>query len=53
MGFLKNFLRSNYRDGDAPHGVSSFRNLSEEQLEAHMSVARNWDFTLSDAIRPS
>ena len=53
MGFLKNFLRSNYRDGDAPHGVSSFRNLSEEQLEAHMSVARYGDFTLSDAIRPS
>ncbi|MBL8818202.1 MAG: hypothetical protein JNL58_19400 [Planctomyces sp.] len=53
MGFLKNFLKSNYRDGDAPHGLSSFRNLSEEQLEAHMSVARYGDFTLSDAIRPS
>ena len=53
MGFLKNFLRSNYRDGDAPHGVSSFRSLTEEQLEAHMSVARYGDFTLSDAVRPS
>ncbi len=53
MGFLKNLLKSNYRDGDAPHGVSSFRNLSETQLEAHMSVARYGDFTLSDAVRPS
>ncbi len=53
MGFLKNFLKSNYRDGDAPRGLSSFRNLTEEQLEAHMSVARYGDFTLSDAVRPS
>ena len=53
MGFLKNFLRSNYRDSDAAHGESSFRNLTEEQLEAHMSVARYGDFTLSDAVRPS
>lgn len=53
MGFLKNILKSTYRDGDAPHGVSSFRNLSEQQLEAHMSVARYGDFTLSDAVRPS
>ncbi len=53
MGFLKNFLKSNYRDGDVPHGVSSFRTLSEDQLEAHMSVARYGDFTLSDAVRPA
>ena len=53
MGFLKNFLKTNYRDGEAPHGVSSFRDLSEEQLDAHMSVARYGDFTLTDAVRPS
>lgn len=53
MSFLKNFLKSNYRDGEAPHGVSSFRNLSEEELEAHMSISRYGDFTLTDAVRPS
>lgn len=53
MGFLKNILKSTYRDGDSPQGGSSFRDLTEEQLEAHMSIARYGDFTLSDAIRPS
>jgi len=53
MGFLKKFLKSNYRDGEARHGISSFRDLSETQLEEHMSVARYGDFTLTDAIRPS
>lgn len=53
MSFLKNFLKSSYRDGDAPHGVSSFRNLSEQELDAHMSIARYGDFTLTDAVRPS
>ena len=53
MGFLKKFLKSNYRDGDAPHGISSFRDLSEDQLEEHMSVARYGEFTLTDAVRPS
>lgn len=53
MGFLKKFLKSNYRDGDIPHGVSSFRDLSDAQLEEHMSVARYGDFTLTDAVRPS
>ena len=53
MSFLKNFLKTNYRDGEPPRGVSSFRNLSEAQLDAHMSVARYGDFTLTDAVRPS
>ena len=53
MSFLKNFLKSNYRDGEATHGVSSFRNLSEAELDAHMSIARYGDFTLTDAVRPS
>ncbi len=53
MSFLKNFLKSNYRDGNAPQGGSSFRNLSEHELEAHMSIARYGDFTLTDAVRPS
>ena len=53
MGFLKNFLKTSYRDGESPKGVSSFRNVSEEQLDAHMSVARYGDFTLTDAVRPA
>ncbi|MCA9050496.1 MAG: hypothetical protein KDA89_17285 [Planctomycetaceae bacterium] len=53
MGFLKKFLKSNYRDGEAPRGISSFRNLSEQQLEEHMNVARYGDFMLTDAVRPS
>ncbi|MDG1897589.1 MAG: hypothetical protein P8J37_22045 [Fuerstiella sp.] len=53
MGFLKKFLKSGYRDGETPHGVSSFQSLSENQLEEHMSVARYGDFTLTDAVRPS
>ena len=53
MSFLKNFLKTNYRDGGAPRGTSSFRNLSEEELEAHMSVTRYGDFTLTNAVRPS
>lgn len=53
MGFLKNFLKSSTPNGETTHGVSSFRNLSEQQLEEHMSVARYGDFTLTDAVRPS
>ena len=36
-----------------PQGTSSFENLSEEELEAHMRVTRFGEFTLSDAVRPS
>jgi len=53
MSFLKKFLKTNYRDGEAPRGVSTFRDLSEQQLESHMSIARYGDFTLTDAVRPS
>lgn len=53
MGFLKNFLKTSSRDGEPSKGVSSFRNVSEDQLEAHLSVARYGDFTLTDAVRPS
>ena len=36
-----------------PVGTSSFERLSEEELEAHLGVARYGNFTLSDAVRPS
>jgi len=53
MGFLRNFLKSGYRDGTASNGTSSFRNLTEDQLEDHMRISRYGDFHLTDAIRPS
>jgi hypothetical protein len=53
MNFLKHLLKSNSRDGASSRGVSSFRNLSEDDLEAHMNIARYGDFTLTDAVRPS
>ncbi|MHC4403867.1 MAG: hypothetical protein ACYTG0_29775 [Planctomycetota bacterium] len=53
MGFLKKFFRNVFRDGSPPTGTSSFQELSEEELEAHLGVARYGDFTLTDAVRPS
>jgi hypothetical protein len=53
MGFLKRFFRNVFREGAAPVGTSSFEQLSEEELEAHLGVARYGEFTLTDAVRPS
>ncbi len=53
MGFLKRFFRNAIRDGSTPVGSSSFERLTEEELEAHLGVARYGDFVLTDAIRPS
>jgi len=53
MGFLKRLFRRMLREGTMPPGTSSFEHLSEEELEAHMRVARYGEFVLSDAVRPS
>jgi hypothetical protein len=53
MGFLKRFFRNVFRDGTTTVDSSSFEQLSEEDLEAHLGVARYGDFELTDAIRPS
>lgn len=53
MGFLKKFFRNVFREGAVPAGASSFEKLSEEELEAHLGVARYGDFALTDAVRPS
>jgi hypothetical protein len=53
MGFLKKFFRNVFREGSAPVGTSSFERLSEEELEAHLGVARYGNFRLTDAVRPS
>ncbi|MCA9069308.1 MAG: hypothetical protein KDA84_10315 [Planctomycetaceae bacterium] len=53
MGFLQRFLKSTYREGDPSANTSSFLDLSEEELESHLGVARYGNFVLTDAIRPS
>ena len=54
MGFLKKFFRGSLPEGgQAAPTQSSFEHLSEEDLEAHLSVQRYGRFTLTDAIRPS
>lgn len=53
MGFLKKFFGDVYSEPAAPTPGSSFETLSEDQLEAHLGVARYGSFTLSDAVRPS
>ena len=53
MGFLKRFFRNVFRDGSIPAGTSSFERLTEEELEAHLGVARYGDFVLTEAVRPS
>ena len=53
MGFLKKFFRNVYHEELASAPASSFEALNEDQLEAHLGVARYGSFTLSDAVRPS
>jgi len=53
MGFLKKFFRNVFREGSVPVGTSSFEQLNEEELEAHLGVARYGDFLLTEAVRPS
>jgi len=53
MGFLKRFFRNVTREGELPTSASSFERLSEEDLEAHLRVARYGDFNLTEAVRPS
>ena len=53
MGFIKKFFRNVFREGSMPVGTSSFERLNEEELEAHLGVARYGNFMLTDAVRPS
>ncbi|HEV3417842.1 MAG TPA: hypothetical protein VG056_13535, partial [Pirellulales bacterium] len=53
MGFLKKIFRNVFRDGAQVGTTSSFSKLSEEELEAHLGVARYGSFVLTDAVRPS
>jgi len=53
MGFLKRFFRNVFRDEGTSQGTSSFQRLGEDELEAHLGVARYGSFELTDAVRPS
>ncbi len=53
MGFLKKFFRDVYQENATAPTASAFEAVNEEQLEAHMGVARYGSFVLSDAVRPS
>jgi hypothetical protein len=53
MGFLKKFFRNVYQETQSVSNAGGFESLTEEQLEAHLDVARYGSFTLTDAVRPS
>lgn len=54
MGFLKDFFTNVlHEEATNKSWRSSFEQLSQEELEAHLSVAKYGDFTLTDAVRPS
>jgi len=53
MGFLKQFFSNVFHDDPSSRTTSSFEQLSQEELEAHLGVARYGNFVLTDAIRPS
>jgi hypothetical protein len=53
MGFLKQYFVNVFDDKAPTVPTRSFEELSEQELEAHLSVARYGDFELSEAVRPS
>lgn len=53
MGYLKNFFTNVFPNEATTRPAGGFGQLSKEELEAHLGVARYGDFELSDAVRPS
>ena len=53
MGFLKNFFNNVFHEDTIAQVASSFEQLSEDELEAHLGVSRYDNFVLTDAVRPS
>jgi len=53
MGFLKRFFHQVSSRDESSHPGSSFDQLSQEELEAHLQVNRYGDFLLTGAVRPS
>jgi len=53
MGFLKNFFNDVFHEEMVAEVASSFEELEQQELEAHLGISRYGSFTLSDAVRPS
>jgi hypothetical protein len=53
MSFLQRFLDRVLRNNPNRMARTSFDDLSQEQLDAHLCVGRYGNFLLTDAIRPS
>lgn len=55
MGNLKDFFNNVLREEETIETTrpSSFEQLSQTELEAHLSVTKYGEFTLTDAVRPS
>ncbi len=53
MGFLKSFFTNVFHEEVVAEVTSSFQELEEQELEAHLGISRYGDFILSDAVRPS
>jgi len=53
MSFLQRFTKDSARDGVTARRSSSFEELSDDQLEAHLGIKRYGSFILTDAVRPS
>jgi len=53
MSFIQRFLERVLRNNPTRMPRTSFDDLSQEQLDAHLRVGRYGNFTLTDAVRPS
>ena len=53
MSFLQKFLERVLRTNPSRMPRTSFDDLSQDQLDAHLRVGRYGNFALTDAVRPS
>ena len=53
MSFLKQLLHNVFQKDAETFLTNSFRQVSPEQMEAHLAVSKYGKFRLTDAIRPS
>ena len=54
MGFLNQFFEDVFnQNAVAPKKTSSFEQISDEELQVHLNIAKYDGFELTDAIRPS
>lgn len=53
MSFLQRFLERVLRSNAGRMPRTSFDDLSQDELDAHLRVGRYGDFALTDAVRPS